>query len=416
MEDPTLIGNKRNADGTFANGNPGGPGRPTGSVSIVAKIKQKFLENPEYFEEWVIKLMDDPKERRAIMEQLDGKPKQSVELGGKDGAPIEVITGMRIIKEDGIDFKSKNEKQLQAASYWIDDETEELVYGGAKYGGKSYLGASMIFGDALIYPGTHYFIARQELIDLRKYTIPTIHEVFEHWGLKLDQYAHFNGQDSYFQLTNGSRVYLITCKEVPSDLLFERFGSMQMTRGWIEEGGQIKEAAKRNLALSVGRWKNDVYRLKKKLLITCNPKKGWLKREYVEPWKTDTLPPSKKFIQAFATDNKHGNTDYIKSLSEEKDLVTRQRLWEGNWDYDDDIGALMKYDNIRDLFTNNIVKDGQKYLVVDVARYAGTKRSLTSGMAWRVTNVKAFPNRERIRPFSLFGTGQRNTKSRILTS
>jgi hypothetical protein len=25
-------------------------------------------------------------------------------------------------------------------------------------------------------------------------------------------------------------------------------------------------------------------------------------------------------------------------------------------------------DNIRDLFTNNIVKDGQKYLIVDVAR------------------------------------------------
>jgi hypothetical protein len=33
---------------------------------------------------------------------------------------------------------------------------------------------SLIFGDALIYPETHYFIARQELIDLRKFTIPTI--------------------------------------------------------------------------------------------------------------------------------------------------------------------------------------------------------------------------------------------------
>jgi phage terminase large subunit len=145
-----------------------------------------------------------------------------------------------------------------------------------------------------------------------------------------------------------------------------------MTRGWIEEGGQIKEAAKRNLALSIGRWKNDVYNLKKKLLITCNPKKGWLKREYVEPWKSGALPPSKKFIQAFATDNKHGNVDYIKSLSEEKDAVTRQRLWEGNWDYDDDLGALMKWDIIRDCFTN-IVKDGQKYLIVDVARYGRDK-------------------------------------------
>ena len=103
-EQPISNGDKRNPDGTFAKGWEGGPGRPVGSVSIVAKIKKKFEENPEYFEEWVSKLMEDPKERRAIMEQLDGKPKQSVELGGKDGAPLEVIVGMRVIKESGTDL------------------------------------------------------------------------------------------------------------------------------------------------------------------------------------------------------------------------------------------------------------------------------------------------------------------------
>jgi phage terminase large subunit len=33
----------------------------------------------------------------------------------------------------------------------------------------------------------------------------------------------------------------------------------------------------------------------------------------------------------------------------------------------------MRFDNIRDMFTNTIVKDGQKYLVVDVARYGRDK-------------------------------------------
>jgi hypothetical protein len=278
--------------------------------------------------------------------------------------------------EKEIEFRSKNEKQLEAASYWLDDETEELVYGGAKYGGKSYLGCSMIFGDALIYPDTHYFIAREELVDLRKFTIPSIHEVFQHWDLNINDYAIYNGQDNVYRLRNGSLVNLLACKDIPSDPLYERFGSMQMTRGWIEEGGQIKEAAKRNLALSIGRWKNAEYGLKKKLLITCNPKKGWLKREYVEPWAAGTLPSNKKYVQARATDNKHGDPAYIKSLSEEKDTVTRQRLWDGNWDYDDDAGALMRFDNIRDMFTNTIVKDGQKYLTVDVARYGRDKTVL----------------------------------------
>lgn len=38
---------------------------------------------------------------------------------------------------------------------------------------------------------------------------------------------------------------------------------------------------------------------------------------------------SKKFVQAFATDNKHGDAAYIKSLSEEKDTVTRNAFGKG---------------------------------------------------------------------------------------
>lgn len=265
-------------------------------------------------------------------------------------------------------FKTKNNKQLQAAEYWVDNETEELLYGGAKGGGKSYLGASLIFGDALIYPDTHYFIARKELIDLRKFTIPTIHEVFKNWGIKFEDYAKFNGQDNVFDLYNGSKVFLISCSEIPSDPLFERFGSMQMTRGWEEEAGEISEVAHRNLSLSVGRWKNDVYKLKRKLLLTANPKKGWMKRDFIDLLKQDILPKHRKYIQAFATDNVYLPADYINALKNEKDLVRRQRLWEGDWDYDETKDSLITFDSLTDAFSNTIIKDGQKYLIVDVAR------------------------------------------------
>ena len=281
-----------------------------------------------------------------------------------------------------IQFKSKNQKQIDAVSYWIDDTTEEILYGGGKGGGKSYLGASLIFGDALIYPDTHYFIARKELIDLRKFTIPTIHEVFKNWGLKIDDYATFNGQDNCFNLTNGSKVFLIACKEEPSDPLFERFGSMQMTRGWIEEGGEIAENAKSNLWLSIGRWKNDEYKLKKKLLITANPKKGWMKRDFVDLYYSNNLPNTRKFIKSLATDNSYLPEDYIKTLSEEKDIVRRQRLFEGNWDYDESADSLVTNETLTDIFSNTIVKDGQKYMTVDVARMGedSTVLSLWDGL------------------------------------
>lgn len=267
-----------------------------------------------------------------------------------------------------IEFTTKNEKQLQAVEAWIDNTSEEILYGGGKGGGKSYLGASLIFGDALIYPDTHYFIARAELTDLRKFTIPTIHEVFKNWGIAIDDYASFNGQDNCFNLKNGSKVFLLACKEIPSDPLFERFGSMQMTRGWIEEGGEIPEAAKANLWLSIGRWKNQEYNLKKKLLITANPKKGWMKRDFIDLWKQELLPSNRVFIPALVVDNPYLPEDYVNTLRNEKDTVRRQRLFEGNWDYDEDQDSLITFDALTDCFSNTIVKDNQKYLVIDVAR------------------------------------------------
>ena len=267
-----------------------------------------------------------------------------------------------------IEFKTKNQKQLEAVRYWIDNTTEQILYGGAKGGGKSFLGVSLIFGDALIYPQTHYFIARKELNDLRKYTIPTVHEVFQKWGLKFDDYASFNGQDNCFNLYNGSKVFLIACKDEPSDPLFERFGSMQMTRGMIEEGGEVAERAKANLWLSIGRWKNTEYNLKKKLLITANPKKGWMKTEFVDPYIQGTLSEKYKYIQALATDNPYLPQDYLDTLAGEKNTITRQRLWEGNWDYDDDQDSIISGDALTDVFSNTIVKDNNKYMIVDVAR------------------------------------------------
>jgi len=51
---------------------------------------------------------------------------------------------------------------LYWAGYWIGNATEHILFGGAKAGRKSFPGASLMFGDALIYPKTHCFIARRE--------------------------------------------------------------------------------------------------------------------------------------------------------------------------------------------------------------------------------------------------------------
>lgn len=270
-----------------------------------------------------------------------------------------------------------NAKQKLAAQYWCDNESVEVLYGGAKYGGKSYLGCNLIFGDAMIYPETHYFIARESLTDLRKYTIPSVHEVFQSWGLNIHEYAKYNGQDNYFLLSNGSKVYFLECRHLPRDPDFHRFGSIQMTRGWCEEIGQIHPSAISNLLLTVGRWKNREYGLKKKLLLTCNPHKGYGYKYFYKPSRDGTLIPSRKFIVALPQDNKAGDPEYIESLKNNVNKNEVERLYFGNWEYDDDPNVLMNYDHLLDMFTNTVDEDDKFYLVADIARL-GSDRTVLS--------------------------------------
>lgn len=260
-----------------------------------------------------------------------------------------------------------NDKQKEAWRAWADPAITDIVYGGAKGTGKSYLGCAVIFSDALTYPGTHYFIARKTGSDLTKFTIPSINEVLTDFGIPQTMWR-YNGQDNFYTLYNDSRVYLLAAKYLPSDPQYQRFGSMQMTRGWIEEAGEFETDAKRNLQISIGRWKNDEYNLTSKLLQTCNPSKNYLYAEYYRPYKEGRLEPYKRFIQALPEDNRRLDSGYIEHLHRTLTGVQKQRLLFGNWEYDDDPTALIAYDAILDLFGNSHIQaHGNKYITADIA-------------------------------------------------
>ena len=268
-----------------------------------------------------------------------------------------------------IEFNTNgNAKQKLCAQYWLNDTIKDIVYGGAKGGAKSYTGVSLIFGDALIYPGTHYFIARKKLNDLRKFTRPSIHEVFDHWNLS-DKMYKYNGQDNVYEMYNKSKVFFIEAKYMPSDPDYARFGSMQMTRGWIEEAGEFEEAAKNNLNASLGRWKNEEYNLPLKLLQTCNPAKNYLYRDYYKKHQRGTLESHKVFIQALPQDNKMLDAGYLEHLEQSLNYNERQRLLMGKWEFDDDPNALTTFDAIDTMFDHPEPENftGKWYITSDIA-------------------------------------------------
>jgi phage terminase large subunit len=267
-------------------------------------------------------------------------------------------------------------KQIQAVKLWNDEVTEEILYGGSKGCGKSFLGCAVIFMDAMMFPGTHYFIARHNLNDLKKYTTPSVIEVFNTMNLAFTDYVTYNGQDNIFVLSNGSRVFYIDCAFRPSDPSYHRFGSLQFTRGWFEETGQIDSLAIDNLSVAVGRWKNSQYKLKRKVLMTCNPNKGYAYNNFYLPAKEGSLPEYRRFIQAHPADNRYLTPDYIEALRRLPE-VERERLLFGNWEYDSDPTTMIGFEAINDLFTNEFVRRGTKRIVGDIARYGSDRAIIT---------------------------------------
>lgn len=282
-----------------------------------------------------------------------------------------------------------NKKQLEAIEYWSNNSILDILYGGSKGSGKSFLGCSLIFGDALMYPSTQYFIARKRIGDLIKYTTPSIQEVLDIYGLD-KRYYKFNAGSNKYTFYNGSTVFLIEAKYMPSDPMYARFGSMQMTRGWIEEAGEFEVEAKNNLMATVGRWKNDEYGINGKILQTCNPSKNYLYPNYYKKHKEGNLEEHIRFIQALPTDNKMIASGYLESLNKTLSHAEKERLLKGNWEYDDDPTTLCGYDDICQIFENDHALEGKYYLTGDIARLGSDKAVLIVWSGWIAKEIVVF--------------------------
>lgn len=278
-------------------------------------------------------------------------------------------------------------KQDLAWQLLLDLITTELLFGGGAGGGKSYLGCFWIIYSALKYSGSRWLLGRSVLSNLKKSTLLTLFDVFKEFGLKKGNY-NYNQQDNVITLYNGSQIYLVDLDYYPSDPNYDRLGSMEFTGGFIDEANQITARAK-DVVKSRIRYKLDAFGLIPKLLMTCNPAKNWVYTDFYKPFKTGTLSKGTAFIQALAKDNPHNSPHYLESLKNLKDKILRERLWFGNWEYDDDENALFHIDNITDLFTNSI-DDGEKYITADIARLG---RDRTVIMVWsglKVIEIKVY--------------------------
>ena len=239
----------------------------------------------------------------------------------------------------------RHEKQSLALQILTDDDHVEILYGGAAGGAKSWTGAVWLLFMCLCYAGTKWFVGRAELKRITQSTYITFKRVAKMYGVPDDLWK-YNGQLNYIEFWNGSRIDFLDLQFKPGDPLYERYGSIEFTGGWIEEGGEVNFGAYDTLKTRVGRCLNAELGLKRKLFITCNPKKNWMYDTFYKPWKTGVLLEYRYYIACLVQENPFIDPDYIEGLRSTSDKVKFERLFKGNWDYDDNPNALCSYDAI----------------------------------------------------------------------
>jgi hypothetical protein len=273
-------------------------------------------------------------------------------------------------------------KQFTAWEYLTDQTTTELGYGGAASGGKSYLGCVWITTMCLAYPETQYLIGRKELVNLKRTTLRTLYKVFKSFDITEKHYT-YNQQTNTLEFGNGSKIVFLDLGYKPSDPLYTRLGGLELTGAFIDESNEVTAEAIDILKTRIGRQNNDKYDLLPKLFETFNPAKNHVYQRYYKPYKDGSLPAHRRFIQALPQDNPYTPASYIEQLKN-ADKVTRMRMLEGNFEYDDDPATLMKFNSIVDIFTNTIQKRDEKYISVDVARLG---KDTTVIMLWEDLEV-----------------------------
>jgi hypothetical protein len=274
-------------------------------------------------------------------------------------------------------------KQEHAVFYLKDNQTKELIYGGAAGGGKSALGVLWLIEQCQTYPGTRWLMGRSKLKALKETTLNTFFEQAN--ALKISNQFNFNAQAGIIYWNNGSEILLKDLYAYPSDPNFDSLGSLEITGAFIDECNQITYKAWQIVKSRI-RYKIKQLGITPKMLGTCNPAKNWVYAQFYLKDKNGKIDNDKKFIQALPTDNPHLPQSYLDSLLSLDDN-SKQRLYFGNWEYDNDPAKLIDYENIQNIFTNDFIQHGEKFISADIARFGSDKMVIMVWSGFRVIEI-----------------------------
>ena len=267
-----------------------------------------------------------------------------------------------------IDF-TPSKKQDEVFELFKDKTTTEILFGGGVGSAKSYLLAAIAIIYCLLNKGIRVGLARNELTTLKKTTVVTFFEVFGNWGLEKDTHYNYNSIEGSITFFNGSTIVFQELRYLPSDPDYTRLGGLLLTFGLIDEAGECEEKGKEIFQSRCGRWLNDEHKIKPMLLMTCNPSRNFLFKDFFQAVKEGTISKHRAFVNATVYDNPFISSQYIDNLKQILSYNEIQRLLNGDWEYDGDPNSLLNFEDIKNLYDTTIQQENPntRYISADIA-------------------------------------------------
>jgi hypothetical protein len=233
-------------------------------------------------------------------------------------------------------------------------EVEQLLYGGAAGGGKSYFLRALAYHLAMVWRGSRVAIFRENATQLDKTHIPAFRREMAAAGYEIDKPGVWNNTSREFRLPNGSVIEFL---HIDQSIGAEKWLSAEWSALLVDESTQLNEVDLRMLYSRVRatveqktRWKN----WRPLAVFATNPggkSHIYFKEEFVDPalesdsmsWEvTDEVEVGgvmvdtrikRAFSPAFLSDNPSLDfKQYVSGLAQ-LPRARREQMLSGDWDF-----------------------------------------------------------------------------------
>lgn len=230
----------------------------------------------------------------------------------------------------------------QSKAYWtlLEPEVTELLYGGAKGGGKSIFGCIWMYIEC-------YEFALKYVKHKRKYPIPIAFmgrkQSVDFTNTTLERWKEIIPEEFYELRTQDKEIVIegrvkIDFGGFDKSEDIKKFNSAAYARIFVDQAEEISQDEAATLRATVDRPVGG-FMIPGKILFTANPAQCWLKNEFILSPKSN-----QRFIQALPTDNPYLDERYIQRLKDS--FGHRPELLEaylyGSWDAVSDACQVLK--------------------------------------------------------------------------